>query len=574
MRCPALLALTILICVVPLLISLGRPGPQHNMEGLALLSAQETWTRQRQGEADAWLIPTQNGEIRVRKPPMLVWIDMLAWSELDPRTSHWHEIIWRARLVTVTLSVVMMLATFWIGRTLGQTPTSGNEPIQESASCFAMGDHNALGLLATMIMGSMLLVQQQARMASYDMHLAAWATLSVAAAIWALQTQRWSGWLLAAIALSLSWMSKGPLALFLFCGPVATHVLLFSRRRMSHILAIIGCLALAAALVSPWYAYLFLQKPTAWKTTWNEIGAQLTNHQPIYFYPLELLKLALPWTLWVLVGLAQPLITKNVAARRRQLVPWIWFMTLLIGFSISRGKASRYILPIAPAMALMAALVWHEHASMAARGLRDSGAKLVAGLHWAVLLLVSIFLGPFLAMQQLLADSKFLNGIVGGVLGSQEAIWLTLALVTVAVAGLAAQWRGRLVYSAMITCIWMSIASAVYWHLEARSSKRMDLYEAAAADVTSAVGEAPLGYLRSKYEDQPDYSFLFFLRRIVEPVKSNRLDDFAGSSGQAFVIAESTGENTARMREAEYQPLFDFQDSSEHHRTLWRAGNR
>lgn len=38
-------------------------------------------------DAWAWLVPSWNGRARVNKPPLLVWINLLAWSGLDPATA-------------------------------------------------------------------------------------------------------------------------------------------------------------------------------------------------------------------------------------------------------------------------------------------------------------------------------------------------------------------------------------------------------------------------------------------------------------------------------------------------------
>src|SRR5688572_4939857 len=81
------LAAIMALSLPALLIDLGRLAPRSWMEGIALLSSRETWKRQHAGESHAWLTPTVNGSPRLRKPPMLIWLNMLAWSDLDPATA-------------------------------------------------------------------------------------------------------------------------------------------------------------------------------------------------------------------------------------------------------------------------------------------------------------------------------------------------------------------------------------------------------------------------------------------------------------------------------------------------------
>src|SRR4051794_31430667 len=99
-----LLLLVLLASLPPLLIDLGERDCTQTMEMLSLLSSQETWLRQ-QGWVDiprdpnAWLMPTKMGEPRYVKPPMVVWLNMLAATGLRPETSTADAFMLRARYV-------------------------------------------------------------------------------------------------------------------------------------------------------------------------------------------------------------------------------------------------------------------------------------------------------------------------------------------------------------------------------------------------------------------------------------------------------------------------------------------
>src|SRR5437773_1480215 len=100
------LLLALAVCLPPLLIGLS-PSESTSMEKHALVMSQETWLRQCAGEPTAWLIPSFNGTTRVTKPPMLVWLHMLAWWNLDATSSTPDQLMLRARLVSVTLALVL-----------------------------------------------------------------------------------------------------------------------------------------------------------------------------------------------------------------------------------------------------------------------------------------------------------------------------------------------------------------------------------------------------------------------------------------------------------------------------------
>src|SRR5215510_9807487 len=83
-------------------INVGRPSPDRSMEKICMASSQETWMRQRSGETSAWKTPTINGgELRIQKPPLLIWLNIAAWSDIDPETAQVDELAFRARLVTI-----------------------------------------------------------------------------------------------------------------------------------------------------------------------------------------------------------------------------------------------------------------------------------------------------------------------------------------------------------------------------------------------------------------------------------------------------------------------------------------
>jgi len=49
-----------------------------------------------------------------------------------------------------------------------------------------------------------------------------------------------------------------------------------------------------------------------------------------------------------------PASRRSEGERRLALLSWLWIATIVVFFSLSRSKRSPYILPIAPAIALMA----------------------------------------------------------------------------------------------------------------------------------------------------------------------------------------------------------------------------
>ncbi len=388
------------VCLPPLLIVLGTRDVSRVMENVCLLSSQETWLRQHgwhdiPRKKHAWLLPTSNDRFRVVKPPMLVWMNMIAWSDLTPSNSRPQELAHRARLVAVAMALLTLVATFWIGRTL---------------------DDDWVGALAVLVGGTSWFFLRQARTASYDIHMVGWATLAVASAIWAIgprgpkrsASKRLWGWTLAGVALGAAWLSKGPLALVITGLPVAATIAVTPRNRREHLVGA-GCMvALGVLIALPWYLYMWDHKASALHSWFREYRASRKEYQPPY-YCLAILALILPWCLWLISGLLHPWVSASGDARRLRLIPWLWFVGLFVFFSIPGAKQQRYILPIVPAAALLAAQVLRDHQRAAADGRLDSGARFLCKMHWLCLALVSPVFGPLLASQQWLVTLGVLS---------------------------------------------------------------------------------------------------------------------------------------------------------------------
>jgi hypothetical protein len=78
------------------------------------------------------------------------------------------------------------------------------------------------------------------------------------------------------------------------------------------------------------------------------------NQQPIYFYPVVLILLALPWSAWMLAG-ARPGAWRGGERWALRQLAWIWMLVMIAFFSMPESKLVGYILPAAPPLALLAA---------------------------------------------------------------------------------------------------------------------------------------------------------------------------------------------------------------------------
>lgn len=158
-----------------------------SMEGIAVDGAR------RMLESGEWLVPRVYGELYTYKPAFAYWLASLSLRIADPPSEALLRLPFAAGGFVMGLVVLL-----WIGRLAGWRA----------------------GLLSGVASVSGVLFLQKARMAEFDVSLAAGVGVAVAAACYNLSAarQRWGVWALGYLGLAVGFLTKGPLALVFF-GP-------------------------------------------------------------------------------------------------------------------------------------------------------------------------------------------------------------------------------------------------------------------------------------------------------------------------------------------------------------------
>jgi 4-amino-4-deoxy-L-arabinose transferase-like glycosyltransferase len=311
---------------------LGTPGLWDVDEGNNAEAAYEMH------ESGSFIVPTFDYRMRVDKPAFLYWLQVAAYSAFGVNE-------FSARLPSALAALVAVLGTYELGRrTFG----------------------SAAGLLAGLMLASAALFCAAARFANPDALLGACTVLQVYL-FW--RGYRRGGRLpfgrLGAAA-GLAMLAKGPVGLVL---PSAVAVLFLAWQRQLRRLADPGLArgVLAFLVVAaPWYAWVGVETKGHWPIgffwTHNVERAVQTmeNHGGrFYYYAVVLLAGFAPWSVFLgpawraaRCALAAPPGSRPRDAARL-LVCWI--AVYFVFFTIVRTKLPNYILPVYPAVALLAA---------------------------------------------------------------------------------------------------------------------------------------------------------------------------------------------------------------------------
>lgn len=277
-----------------------------------------------------------------------------------------------------------------------------------------LGDDRAV--LAAAMMASSPLVIFFSRGGTIDALLLLWFTAG-AAAFWRALTDERSIWSSVAwLAMALGILTKGPVALLPLAVAVAYAII--HRVRIAALFPPPG-IAAAVAVVTPWIVAIqqrfpdFIDYVISVETVARTTSTELGRSGPIILPVATLAIGTLPWIAILLRTLFEP--EKMVAIRSSHFAHYLalWIGMPLILFTIISSRRPQYVLPLVPAVAMLATLSWPSRASRRASG--------VSAIALGLLLLLA---APFAQMQDQVEWLPLLMLAVGG-----AVIWIVAGIL-------------------------------------------------------------------------------------------------------------------------------------------------
>lgn len=369
------------LAVLTFLVGVGRPAIQDADEAFYAESGREMVASRN------WITPHFNGVPRTNKPILFYWL-----VALDDEVAGITET--GARFWSAIAGVGLALSAAGIARRwLGPGP-----------------DVIAGGIVATS-----LGLTRLARSALPDVPLACFVTISIWAAMEVLRPEAAAAtrrrWLwLAAIAVALGFLTKGPVAIVLLALVVGPVIWLERWRARGtrpawpvRWLDLGIAAALVIAIVAPWFVlatdangWQFLRAFFVGENVDRFLTDRFNAAQPSWYYGPVIAGGFLPWSPFLLL-LAGPFVA---AVRRRSISPIaarlaVWALAPAAFFTASAGKQPRYIVPcLVPLALLVARDIWRR--SSADRDGLLKAAGVVAGLVLTGLAVLAYRLAPVL----------------------------------------------------------------------------------------------------------------------------------------------------------------------------------
>jgi len=287
-------------------------------------------------ERGTWLVPYVNGMVFGEKPILYYWL-ALAASKLAGGVS---ELPLRVPVALAGIAIV--LGTYAL-----VFPYAGRRRALASA------------FVGATVYG----VWWNARFIQMDIFVAA-TTLGVIAAVSRAVdhgASRARSWALAGAFAGIGFLAKGPVAWI--CPALVLGTYLAATKRVRELVrpeVFLGG-AVAIAVAAPWYLALWaggradVLHEVLIRQNFSRFSNPWDHAQPFWYY-LEYFWIDMaPWAF--LVPLAWKLPRRDLGERRLALLTACWIAAIVLFFSLSRSKRSPYVLPIAPAAAILAAEV-------------------------------------------------------------------------------------------------------------------------------------------------------------------------------------------------------------------------
>jgi 4-amino-4-deoxy-L-arabinose transferase-like glycosyltransferase len=285
-------------------------------------------------ERGSWLVPTVNGAVFDEKPILYFWLALGAAGILGGLD----EFALRLPSVAAGIASVLLVYTLvwpYVGRRWAR--------------------------LAGLILATTFIVFWSARQVQMDLLLAACTLAAVLGATRAID-RLWAptaAWGLAGVAAGLGFLAKGPVGLVCPALVVVPYVAVTRRvRELVRPALLVGGLAFVV-VAAPWYVMLWARGETAFLAELlvrqNFLRfVEPWDHQAPWWYYLEYFWIDMaPWS-WFL-PLALGLKPGDEREQRLHRLAWSWIFAVVVFFSASASKRSPYILPVAPAVAVLVA---------------------------------------------------------------------------------------------------------------------------------------------------------------------------------------------------------------------------
>jgi 4-amino-4-deoxy-L-arabinose transferase-like glycosyltransferase len=386
----------------------------------------------------AWLVPTVSGALFDEKPILYFWLARIS-ARLLGGVDEFSLRLPSALSGVAAVSMVYLLVLPYAGRRRAG--------------------------IAGALFATTYVVFWSARQVQMDLLLAACTLGAVLAATRVLDHRlaARTGWTLVGLATGLGLLAKGPVGLI--CPAIVLSLYAASTRRSGELLRGLPMAgAVAIVIAGPWYLLLWLGGESRFlvellqRQNLVRFFAPWDHAAPWWYFLAYFWADMAPWSFFVPIAASLP--GRGVAARRLDRLAWLWIAGTIVFFSFSASKRSAYILPAAPAVAILVSGLAERMLEAGLEPLRRRALRSVLALLGAILVAAGVVV-RWIAVERyplvgIAADAAALLLVAGGL-----AVIVGLVAKRAAVAAPAALFA-LTVSLYLLAAVWLLPAADIY----------------------------------------------------------------------------------------------------------------
>lgn len=286
-----------------------------------------------------WLVPHFNGEPRLQKTPLNYWL-VAAAAGATGRVSDFLVRLPSAALAALSAIAIFYFVSDWFGTRIAAVSSL----VWSTSLCYVRYSHTGrpemslAAFVAIAMLSFYSAVKSQSRRKQVYYMLIFW------------------------LSVSLAMLAKGPVPLLVVFPALFFYFAIFRQWRLVSKLLPIAGVILFLLIVLPWPIAVLIKRPQALEIWKNEFiiraaGEYASGSKPFYYYLGVMFIYFLPFSAFIPLALAAPFYRIWEEKRQVMFYLWLWFVVGIVVLSICKGKRQHYILPLMPAMAVLAGIL-------------------------------------------------------------------------------------------------------------------------------------------------------------------------------------------------------------------------
>jgi len=315
----------ILFVMAGLLLFTGLDKIEVNiMEARNFISAREMVVN------NEFLLTTLNNEPRYQKPPLPTWLTALSGSLFG------FDSLYGMRLPVVAMTFLLLFVFYYFSKLIGLN----------SEHSF----NNSLILITSFY------IFFGGRDNQWDMYTHSFMMVCLFF-IWKLfneDSHQVRNSVLSGIFLSLSFLSKGPVSLYVLMLPfIVSYAIVYHFSFRKKVLPLLNVFVVGLAIGLSWYIYVFIKDPVNFRIITGRETSNWTNYElkPFYYYWNFFIQSGL-WTIPSVTALIYPYLKNRVKNIKEYRFAVLWTLLSVLFLSCVPEKKARYLLPVLIPLAL------------------------------------------------------------------------------------------------------------------------------------------------------------------------------------------------------------------------------